>query len=74
MTRCLLLAVVITFFLGNITGKSDKKGVCIPPGEHFHCGDLAAFHNVRYDRNISRIFQEYLLYQLVVQLACKAKS
>ena len=23
--------------------KSSKKGVCIPPGDRFHCGDLAAF-------------------------------
>jgi len=28
-----------------LEGKSSKKGLCIPPGTNFHCGDLAAFKN-----------------------------
>ena len=28
--------------------QSSKKGVCVPPGTNFHCGDLAPFTNVRY--------------------------
>ena len=35
-------------FLNTLLGKSSKKGLCIPPGENFHCGDLAAFKNVRW--------------------------
>ena len=27
--------------------QSSKKGVCVPPGTNFHCGDLAPFTNVR---------------------------
>ena len=45
------LVAVIFFFgisVGSIRGKSSKKGLCIPPGTNFHCGDLAAFDNVRY--------------------------
>ena len=26
---------------------SPKKGLCIPPGDNFHCGDIEAFDNVR---------------------------
>ena len=44
--------VAVIFFIGisvgSIQGKSSKKGLCIPPGTNFHCGDLAAFDNVRY--------------------------
>jgi len=38
----LLLLVVV---VGSVAGEepSFKKGLCIPPGENFHCGDLAAF-------------------------------
>ena len=32
----------------TLQGKSSKKGLCIPPGDNFHCGDLAAFTNVRW--------------------------
>ena len=42
-TLCLMGVLV-----GSIHGKSSKKGLCIPPGTNFHCGDLAAFDNVRY--------------------------
>ena len=34
-------------FINPLQGRSSKKGLCIPPGENFHCGDLAAFKNVR---------------------------
>ena len=37
------IAVLVHF----CESKSAKKGVCIPPGTNFHCGDLAAFNNVR---------------------------
>jgi len=39
---------ILTLFILNTTtfGKSVKKGLCIPPGEDFHCGDLHAFSNV----------------------------
>merc|ERR1712110_562824 len=43
------LVAAIFFFgisVGSIRGKSSKKGLCIPPGTNFHCGDLAAFDNV----------------------------
>jgi len=33
-------------FVNTLRGRSSKKGLCIPPGENFHCGDLAAFKNV----------------------------
>ena len=35
--------------MSGLQGKSVKKGLCIPPGENFHCGDLAAFGNVRWE-------------------------
>ena len=35
--------------LSPVLGSSSKKGLCIPPGDNFHCGDLAAFTNVRYE-------------------------
>jgi len=38
----LLLLSLVTI----LEGKSSKKGLCIPPGDNFHCGDLAAFNNV----------------------------
>ena len=40
-------SLVVFSVLGTLNGKSPKKGLCIPPGENFHCGDLAAFNNVR---------------------------
>ena len=43
--RAIILLGILT---GFIEGKSKKKGLCIPPGTNFHCGDLAAFNNVRY--------------------------
>ena len=44
-----MLACLLIVFLSVITceGGSSKKGVCIPPGTNFHCGDLAAFNNTR---------------------------
>jgi len=41
--RAIILLGILT---GFIEGKSKKKGLCIPPGTNFHCGDLAAFNNV----------------------------
>ena len=41
------LILASSLFILN-DAKSAKKGVCIPPGENFFCGDLAAFKNVRY--------------------------
>ena len=40
---CFVFAILIYF----CKSKSAKKGVCIPPGTNFHCGDLAAFNNIR---------------------------
>ena len=42
-----LIIIASSFFVHN-DAKSAKKGVCIPPGENFFCGDLAAFKNVRF--------------------------
>jgi len=41
----LLLFVVVTPRSVTET-RSNKKGVCIPPGERFHCGDLEAFSRI----------------------------
>ena len=41
-------AFLLFYFLSTLQGKSSKKGLCIPPGENFHCGDLGAFKNVRW--------------------------
>ena len=40
--------VVLTFFISitNANAASGKKGLCIPPGKNFHCGDLEAFSRV----------------------------
>ena len=52
---CFVLAILVHF----CESKSAKKGVCIPPGTNFHCGDLAAFNNVRsaHDDSNSNIFE-----------------
>ena len=47
--KCLyLFAFLLALLDESVCGKSAKKGVCIPPGENFHCGDLAGLDNVRY--------------------------
>ena len=38
---------VLVSLVSTVYG-SAKKGLCIPPGTNFHCGDLAAFHNARW--------------------------
>ena len=45
----MLDACLLILFLSVISceGGSSKKGVCIPPGTNFHCGDLSAFNNIR---------------------------
>merc|ERR1712241_486130 len=40
-----LLSLVLSL-VTRLEGKSAKKGLCIPPGDNFHCGDLGAFNNV----------------------------
>ena len=40
-------SLLLSCLVSSLQGKSVKKGLCIPPGENFHCGDLAAFRNVR---------------------------
>ena len=48
MNKLVAPICLMGMLLGGIQGKSSKKGLCIPPGTNFHCGDLAAFDNVRY--------------------------
>merc|ERR1712179_321046 len=39
--------VLVGVALSSSTSKaSKKKGLCIPPGKNFHCGDLEAFSHV----------------------------
>ena len=52
MNKLVATLCLIGVLLGSIQGKSSKKGLCIPPGTNFHCGDLAAFDNVRYPFSI----------------------
>lgn len=40
--------VFIVLILGAVKAQSPKKGLCVPPGTNFHCGDLSPFTNVRY--------------------------
>jgi hypothetical protein len=42
------ILVFLTFFIAinNADAASGKKGLCIPPGTNFHCGDLEAFSRV----------------------------
>ena len=47
------LLCVLVHIARVVEAKSSKKGVCIPPGEKFHCGDLAALHNVRWPRHVA---------------------
>jgi len=44
----LVLALFLLSAVGSCQGanRSKKKGLCIPPGENFHCGDLEAFPRV----------------------------
>jgi len=37
---------LVSCLLSPAFGSSSKKGLCIPPGDNFHCGDIAAFTNV----------------------------
>ena len=47
MKLCILSVVLVDVVLSNSTSKvSKKKGLCIPPGKNFHCGDLEAFSHV----------------------------
>ena len=48
MNKLVAPICLLGILLGGIQGKSSKKGLCIPPGTNFHCGDLSAFDNVRY--------------------------
>ena len=48
MNKLVATLCLMGVLAGSIQGKSSKKGLCIPPGTNFHCGDLAAFDNVRY--------------------------
>ena len=48
MNKLVVIIFFLGIFVGIIQGKSSKKGLCIPPGTNFHCGDLAAFDNVRF--------------------------
>ena len=41
------ISLLMSCLVWCVQGKSAKKGLCIPPGKNFHCGDLAAFSNVR---------------------------
>ena len=43
----LAFCIIFIALLDISAAKSAKKGVCIPPGTNFHCGDLAAFTNAR---------------------------
>ena len=72
------LLTVILSILTSLNGKSSKKGLCIPPGTNFHCGDLAAFDDVRWLPVLSSVLFCTVLcctvlhctvLQLVVQLA-----
>ena len=47
-TSSILFELLLALLMLKIEAKSSKKGVCIPPGTNFHCGDLAKFHNARY--------------------------
>jgi len=40
------LLFILSLLNTSTFSKSAKKGLCIPPGENFHCGDLSAFSNV----------------------------
>jgi len=42
----LFLAALATCQEEEAANRSKKKGLCIPPGETFHCGDLDAFPRV----------------------------
>jgi len=44
LVSALFLSAVVSSCLG--AKPSEKKGLCIPPGENFHCGDLEAFPRV----------------------------
>ena len=48
MNKLPAILCFIGIYLESSQAKSTKKGLCIPPGTNFHCGDLAAFDNVRY--------------------------
>jgi len=37
---------VAVSLVSTVSGLSGKKGLCVPPGDNFHCGDIAAFNNV----------------------------
>ena len=50
MNKLVAIIFFLGIFVGIIQGKSSKKGLCIPPGTNFHCGDLAAFDNVSFVR------------------------
>jgi len=43
---CSLVLGLVLLCLAHLTSASPKKGLCIPPGENFHCGDLEAFSSV----------------------------
>ena len=55
-TFSLLFELILALSILKIEAKSSKKGVCIPPGTKFHCGDLAQFHNARYIFEVHWIF------------------
>ena len=40
-------ALLLLPLLTGVMAVSSKKGVCVPPGTNFHCGDLSPFTNVR---------------------------
>merc|ERR1712142_1218117 len=43
---CSLVPGLVLLCLASLTSASPKKGLCIPPGENFHCGDLETFNSV----------------------------
>ena len=59
MNKLVAIIFFVGIFVGIIQGKSSKKGLCIPPGTNFHCGDLAAFDNVRFVKGI----QTWIIFQ-----------
>jgi len=47
MVQCsVLLTLPLLSILSLVSTRSSKKGLCVPPGTNFHCGDLAPFTNV----------------------------
>ena len=48
MNSCWSILVFLTtaILCVNSENVSQKKGLCIPPGPTFHCGDLEAFSRV----------------------------